>query len=135
MIHRFTIALVLTVGLSANALAQSAESTRPYDNDLRRLAEVLGAVHYLRELCGANEGMVWRDRMQDLIKFEGSTPRRRVDLTKNFNKGYRSYRRTYRTCTASAKIAVSRFLTEGANLSDKLISEYGQKKKKASAQN
>ena len=29
---------------------------RPYDSKLMRLAEILGAVHYLRELCGAQEG-------------------------------------------------------------------------------
>ena len=37
---------------------------RPYDNKLMRLAEILGAVHYLRELCGAQEGQVWRDQMK-----------------------------------------------------------------------
>jgi uncharacterized protein (TIGR02301 family) len=36
--------------------------TRPYDEKLLRLSEILGAVHYLRELCGANEGQSWRDR-------------------------------------------------------------------------
>ena len=120
--------------VSTVAFAQSAESTRPYDDELRRLSEVLGAVHYLREVCGANEGMVWRDRMEALIKSEGTTPRRRVDLTKNFNKGYRSYRRTYRTCTASAKIAISRFITEGAAISEKLVTEYGAKKKSSEKQ-
>ncbi|MEL6873806.1 MAG: TIGR02301 family protein, partial [Pseudomonadota bacterium] len=41
-----TAALVALVGATA---ANARE--RPYDRQLFRLAETLGAVHYLRELC------------------------------------------------------------------------------------
>ena len=78
---------------------------RPYDAKLLRLAEILGAVHYLRELCGAQEGQLWRDQMQGILKNEGSTAVRRAKLVNGFNDGYRGYRRTYRTCTSSATVA------------------------------
>jgi len=42
----------------------------PFDSDLMRLAEILGALHYLRTLCGANEGNKWRDQMSALIDAE-----------------------------------------------------------------
>ena len=45
---------------------------RPYDAKLLRLAEILGAVHYLRELCGAQEGQLWREQMKEIVKNEGS---------------------------------------------------------------
>jgi uncharacterized protein (TIGR02301 family) len=80
----------------------------------------LGAVHYLRELCGANDGQVWRDRMKELMDSEGSTALRRAKLTRSFNSGYRSYSRTYNSCTPSAQTAISRFLTEGAEIADAL---------------
>ena len=100
-------------------MAPPADS-RPYDPKLLRLAEILGAIHYLRELCGANEGQFWRDTMQELMKTEGSTAIRRSRLTRSFNQGYRSYSRTYNVCTPSARSTIDRFLTEGAEIADGL---------------
>ena len=89
---------------------------RPYDAKLLRLAEILGAVHYLRELCGAQEGQMWRDQMKEIVRNEGSTAVRRAKLVNSFNDGYRGYRRTYRTCTSSATLAITRFSAEGAQI-------------------
>jgi uncharacterized protein (TIGR02301 family) len=89
---------------------------RPYDAKLLRLAEILGAVHYLRELCGAQEGQLWRDQMKEIVKNEGSTAVRRAKLVNSFNDGYRGYRRTYRSCTSSATVAITRFSVEGAQI-------------------
>jgi uncharacterized protein (TIGR02301 family) len=85
-----------------------------------RLAEILGAIHYLRELCGAQEGQLWRDQMKEILKNEGSTAVRRAKLVNSFNDGYRGYRRTYRTCTQSATLATARFSTEGAQIAASL---------------
>jgi uncharacterized protein (TIGR02301 family) len=93
---------------------------RPYDNKLMRLAEILGAVHYLRELCGAQEGQVWRDQMKEILRNEGTTAVRRAKLVNAFNDGYRGYRRTYRTCTQSATLATTRFSSEGATIAASL---------------
>src|SRR5680860_1524219 len=93
---------------------------RPYDSKLMRLAEILGAVHYLRELCGAQEGQVWRDQMKELLRNEGTTAVRRAKLVNSFNDGYRGYRRTYRTCTQSATLATRRFSAEGAQIAASL---------------
>lgn len=89
---------------------------RPYDPKLLRLAEILGAVHYLRELCGAQEGQIWRDQMTNILKYEGSTAVRRAKLVNRFNDGYRGYRRTYRSCNSSAAVAIKRFSAEGAQI-------------------
>jgi uncharacterized protein (TIGR02301 family) len=85
-----------------------------------RLTEILGAVHYLRELCGANEGQLWRDQMKEILKNEGTTAVRRAKLVNSFNDGYRGYRRTYRSCTQSATLATARFSTEGAQIAASL---------------
>jgi uncharacterized protein (TIGR02301 family) len=114
------LALAAAVGASPVAAQDAAGDGKPYDVKLLRLAEILGAVHYLRELCGANEGQTWRNRMQELIDSEGAAAQRRARLSTRFNNGYRSYSRTYQTCTPSAQTAVSRFLAEGAKLSDEL---------------
>jgi uncharacterized protein (TIGR02301 family) len=118
------LAALLALAGAAGAFAQGALASpenRPYDDKLLRLSEILGAVHYLRELCGNNDGQLWRDRMKDLMNAEGSSALRRAKLTRSFNDGYRSYSRTYSTCTASAQTAISRFLVEGADIADALV--------------
>lgn len=121
------IALLALPAHAAPALAPTGAlpaapptDSRPYDAKLMRLAELLGTIHYLRELCGAGEGQFWRDTMQELMKSEGFTAIRRSRLTRSFNQGYRSYSRTYNVCTPTARAAIERFLTEGATLSDQL---------------
>lgn len=98
---------------------------RPYDPKLLRLAEILGAVHYLRELCGAQEGQLWRDQMTNILRYEGSTAVRRAKLVNSFNDGYRGYRRTYRSCNSSATLAIARFSTEGAQIAAALAKPSG----------
>ena len=113
--------LLITAMLLAGPLPAAAQSdTKPYDEKLMRLSEILGAVHYLRELCGGSDGQVWRERMRELMDAEGSSALRRAKLTRSFNNGYRSYSRTYNSCTGSAQTAINRFLTEGAELADAL---------------
>jgi uncharacterized protein (TIGR02301 family) len=117
-------ALLLSVTAATQSAGQGAivtPDTRPYDERLMRLSEILGAVHYLRELCGSNDGQAWRERMKELMDAEGSTALRRAKLTRSFNNGYRSYSRTYNNCTSSAQTAIARFLTEGAEIADALI--------------
>ena len=114
------LTLVLLCGFPVvSGLAQPAD-IKPYDDKLNRLAEVLGAVHYLRELCGATDGQLWRDRMREILDGESTTALRRAKLTRSFNSGYRSYSRTYQTCTPTAQTAISRFLAEGVQIADGL---------------
>lgn len=113
--------LLLTV---APVQAQSGSpDDRPYDPQLLRLSEILGAIHYLRELCGADEGQLWRNQMREIIRNEGTTAIRRAKLANGFNKGYRGYRRTYRTCNESALVAIDRFMEEAAELAALLVKE------------
>ncbi|MEL6374203.1 MAG: TIGR02301 family protein [Pseudomonadota bacterium] len=114
------LALAATSAGITPASAQANADRRPYDQRLMRLAEILGATHYLRELCGANDEQLWRQHMQALIKTEGSTALRRAELTRNFNRGYRNYQRTYSNCTPSAKTAIQRFMDRGAAISHDL---------------
>ncbi len=102
------------------SLAPPPPDDRPYDDKLMRLAEILGAAHYLRELCGADEGQLWREQMREILKNEGTTAVRRAKLVNKFNDGYRGYRRTYRSCTQSATLASRRFSIEGAQIASAL---------------
>lgn len=115
--------LLLCAAPPVSAQAQASLDNRPYDAQLLRLSEILGAIHYLRELCGAEEGQLWREQMREILRSEGSTAIRRAKLVQSFNKGYRGYRRTYRDCNDSAKVAIERFMEEGADLTTVLVKQ------------
>lgn len=118
----FSLATTVTPATAQrqNSLGDSQEH-RPYDDKLMRLAEILGATHYLRELCNAEEGQRWRQQMDALIDAEGTSVKRRSVLVRKFNRGYRGYKRTYHTCTRPATLAITRFLKEGITLSQAII--------------
>jgi uncharacterized protein (TIGR02301 family) len=115
--------LVLSVlfGTITAASAAPKGDQRAYDSQLMRLSEILGAVHYLRELCQGKDGQRWRDAVNQLIKTEGNTALRRATIARRFNLGYRGYRRTYRKCTPSAKNTITRFFKEAIEVSTSLI--------------
>ena len=112
-------AISAMLACGSGAAAQTGD--KPYDDKLYRLSEILGAVHYLRELCGSNDGQTWRDRMKELLEAEGNTAVRRATLSRRFNRGYRGYSRTYRNCTSSAQATIERFIKEAIDISDGLI--------------
>jgi uncharacterized protein (TIGR02301 family) len=119
-----TIALVAAAVL-AGAPAHAIEGgPAPFDSDLQRLAEILGALHHLRNICGANEGPRWRNEMQALIEAESLTGERRSRMVLSFNRGYRGFQQTYRTCTPAADIAIRRYLDEGAKISREITARY-----------
>lgn len=118
---RCLAASLLLAGATALPTLAASPDSKPYDDRLFRLSEILGAVHYLRELCGAEEGQQWRERMSELLQSEGSSALRKAKLTRSFNKGYQSYSRTYNTCSPSAQSAITRFLAEGATIADTLV--------------
>jgi uncharacterized protein (TIGR02301 family) len=120
---RALLSTCLCLSLLGNGLPAAGQAT-PYDNDLRRLSEILGALHYLRALCGANEGPKWRNEMQALIDAETPSGSRRSQMILSFNRGYNTYQQSYRTCTPPAEIAIRRYLQEGAKISREVTARY-----------
>ena len=118
---RLAVALLAWLSIAPAQAQVAAQDQRPYDEKLLRLSEILGAVHFLRELCGGNDGMMWRNRMTELMDTEGSSALRRVRLTRAFNAGYRSYSRTYSSCTPTAQTAITKFMAEGADIAEVLV--------------
>lgn len=118
-----TIASILLC-LAVPAPAAESVQTAPYDTELQRLAEILGALHYLRAVCGANEGQKWRNEMQSLLDSEAPDGDRRRKITGSFNRGYRGFQQTYRTCTPAADLAIRRYLEEGAKIAREITARY-----------
>jgi uncharacterized protein (TIGR02301 family) len=121
MLARTGIAVLLGLVLaSAPARAQAPV----FEANLARLSEILGALHYLRAVCGANEGAKWRNEMQALIDAEAPAGERRARMTASFNRGYRGFQQTYRTCTPAAELVIRRYLEEGSKIARELTARY-----------
>ncbi|MFD0915735.1 TIGR02301 family protein [Pseudahrensia aquimaris] len=143
---KMPVALLITLALSLPLCAHAQENgttadpttgaiatpqeepltAAPYDDKLLRLSEVLGSIHYLRALCGAQEGGKWRNWMADILKSEEPIPSRRAQLVSRFNRGFRAFDQTYTACTSSALLAADRYLKEGVRLSSQITNRYGR---------
>ncbi len=111
------------------APAEPAPAPEPpppvYERDLMRLAEIMGSLSFLSELCAEADADAWRRRMQSLVQTEGATQARRERLAGAFNKGYRGFAVTYRACTESARAAIDLYVAEGSQLSRAITNRYG----------
>lgn len=122
------LATVLTC-LAAPVLAQDqnsgpSEPAAPYDGELQRLAEILGALQYLRTICNSKDSDRWRNEMQALLEAEAPAGERHRKIVANFNRGFRGYQQSYRTCTPAADLAIRRYLQEGARIARDITARY-----------
>ena len=97
----------------------------PYEPQLLRLSEILGALSWLREICGDKDGEQWRASMRSLMEAEAPTEARRQRLAGAYNRGFRNYETLHRTCTPNAQIIIERFLDEGGKLANEVTNRFG----------
>lgn len=112
--------LTLALGATDSAFAEDA----PYEGKMLRLAEILGSLHYLRNLCGET-GNEWRARMDAIIAAEKPDEEEKQRLISNFNHGYRVFSENYASCTLSARASIERYMKEGSKLTSEIISRFG----------
>ena len=108
----------------APAPAQEAPPP-PYEPQLLRLSEILGALSWLREICGDKDGEQWRASMRSLMEAEAPTEARRQRLAGAYNRGFRNYETLHRACTPNAEIIIERFLDEGGKLANEVTNRFG----------
>ena len=97
----------------------------PYETQLVRLSELLGALAFLRDLCNEKDGEDWRGKMSALVDAEAPNGPRREKYVAAFNRGFRSYELTYRVCTPNARTATARYLDEAAKISHDVAYRFG----------
>jgi uncharacterized protein (TIGR02301 family) len=126
MLKRYlaTLILISACVLGPARAQNTGDAPAPFDGDLQRLAEILGTLHYLRGICGSNEGGKWRNQMQALIDAETPSGDRRARMIAGFNRGYNGFQQTYRTCTPAALVAIRRYIDEGSKISRDLTARY-----------
>ena len=122
-VKKLIVMVAILLCLAAPARAAEGDPA-PFDTDLERLAEILGSLQYLRTVCNANEGQKWRGEMQALIDSEVPSGERRRKIVAGYNRGYRGFQQTYRTCTPAAAVAIRRYIEEGSKISRDLTARY-----------
>lgn len=95
---------------------QPLEAPPPYERQLLRLAEIIGALAWLTEVCGDRPGDQWRQQMATLMDAEAASTRRRERLAGSYNRGFRGYSAMHRRCQPSAQLVITRFLDEGGRI-------------------
>jgi len=109
---------------SKDGTAALEETPPPYEPQLLRLAEILGALSYLRDICGSPDAAAWRGRMESLLDAETKTPLRREHLAGAFNRGFHGYELSYKTCTDNARVVIERFSREGETIAHDIANRY-----------
>jgi uncharacterized protein (TIGR02301 family) len=111
---------------SANPAPPAEGPPPPYEPQLLRLSEIMGALSYLQPLCGAADAKnaPWRAEMENLMNAEDAGPSRREKLAGAFNRGLRGYEYAYHACTPSAQLVGARFLDEGARIAHDISTRY-----------
>lgn len=97
----------------------------PYQDEMERLAQLLGSLYFLQPLCqpGVED---WRSQMADLITLDEPDEDRRQRLAGAFNEGYAAYGRLYRVCTVSASEALTRLLVEAEQMARDIHSRFAE---------
>lgn len=102
----------------------SRAAEAPYEPPLLRLAEILGSLHFLRNLCGETDDG-WRRQMDALLQSENPEQARRARMVGRFNHGYAAFEQNYTVCTEAAIEAIRRYMSEGETLTRDVVGRFG----------
>jgi uncharacterized protein (TIGR02301 family) len=116
--------LSLSILASGLAMRPALAVEAPFETRLLRLSEILGSLHYLRNICGET-GNQWRDEMEAMLQAENPEPAMRARYVSSFNAGYRAFSAGYASCTESAYAAIGRYMKEGEALSRDIAVRFG----------
>ena len=104
----------------------AAQETAPYETQMLRLAEIMGALAILRDLCGERDGAEYRAKFAALMESEATGGERRAKWAGAFNQSFEDYRSSYSSCTPNAKASIASFLAEAEKISETVVDRYGR---------
>ncbi|MDO8289896.1 MAG: TIGR02301 family protein [Parvibaculum sp.] len=90
------------------------------NDGLTRLSEILGKIHHLRDVCGANDGPLWRNKMIDMINAANLDPDKRQQMIAHFNDAYYDARTVFPKCSGEAAKQANLLFDEAENLAAQL---------------
>lgn len=128
------VALVALAALPAGAKEAAKTETpppvtfkpAPYDDKLVQLAEILGSLDFIRNLCEGDSEPQWKAMMAELIDSDAKDePARKEKLTAAYNRGYRTYAAIQTTCSDQLRATADRYRIEGATLATEIATRFG----------
>ncbi len=122
---RFRLLAALTLAAASIAPLPVLAVDPPYQAQMERLAEILGSLYFLAPMCQPG-GDDWRNEMANLVALDQPDEDRQQRLYGAFNGGYTAYSRLYRSCTPSAKEAMTRLLTEAESTARDIHARYAE---------
>lgn len=98
----------------------------PYDDKLVQLAEILGSLDFIRNLCERGTEPQWKTMMGQLLDSDAKEePARREKLTAAYNRGHRTFSAIQTTCSTQLRATAERYRIEGATLATEIATRYG----------
>jgi uncharacterized protein (TIGR02301 family) len=113
------VALALAL-MGAATPSRAGDLDSGLDKGLVRLAEILGSVHHLREVCGANEGALWRNKMIDMLNAATLGAQERQLMISHFNDAYYQAQKAFPDCSDGAAQASNSLFDEAHKLAARL---------------
>lgn len=115
-------------GRGAAAPEKTAPVEKPapaplYEAPMLRLAEILGGLAFLRDLCEPGAGASFREEARKLIETEKSPLREK--LVGAFNRGFTGYADNYGFCSANAVAAAEGLRREGERFARDIGARFG----------
>ncbi|MGV8998316.1 MAG: TIGR02301 family protein [Parvibaculaceae bacterium] len=102
------------------ALVPAPARADTLDDGLTRLSQILGTIHHLRDICGANDGPLWRNKMIDMINAANLDPEKRQVLIAQFNDAYYDAQADFPNCSDEAAKRANRLFDEAERLASGL---------------
>lgn len=126
---RAAAAISAALLFSSPAIAQEPpearyEPTPPPLDLLVDLADILGQAHAIRTTCNGEGDQTWRAYMMEMMSIEAPGGRRRSELTRAFNQGYRTQSRRARSCTSDLAQVEAELANRGRMLSETITRIY-----------
>ena len=115
----------LVVALALLPAGRAAAIDPLYQEDMRRLVEIMGSLYFLDPLCGEATAD-WRTEAAELIVLDAPDPDREQRLYGAFNAGYESYARNYRFCTLAARESMLRLFDEARERSESIRTRFAE---------
>jgi uncharacterized protein (TIGR02301 family) len=122
---RIRLSLAAIAALFATQTARAADNPPPFESDLMRFSEIVGAVAYLDLLCDPGVDGPWRAKMAALIAAQAMSEDERRRTVDRYNRGYRTFASIHRTCSDQTRSVLKQYLTEGAEIANRIDERFG----------
>ncbi|MEE9329474.1 MAG: TIGR02301 family protein [Parvularculaceae bacterium] len=121
-------AIALTPALAQdNARTDASDIYRGRQDHLVLLAETLGELHHLRQLCHRNSRPdLWRERMKELVTLEEPVAVTRQKMIEGFNHRFKKAEKKWTNCAFDAVEQARSLAREGRAIANLLADPFQQ---------